>query len=149
MKRPTVLAMIFLLCTACISFPKNESGGSTATFRLKIDDAFMLDDLGVYSESEIGIVVYGNVESGKIYENSQLVFTDNTGQVLHRDTVFKIAIVETHLGTAQEKRQQSYAEIGDNVALYLKGWHRDDMELYAKYEKNLELIRGSHFTETE
>lgn len=159
MKKPlilaTVLFIVFLTVTACTingdSLKKDELGISTASFKLKIDDACMINDFGVYSEAknEIGIVVYGNVESGKIYENSQMIFKDKNGKFLYSDKVFKIAIIEINTGTAQESRRQSYAESGDNVALYLKGWNGGDTELYSKYERNLELIRESQFAELE
>ena len=152
----TVLFIMLSMITACSiankdTLKKDELDLSTASFKLKIDDALMIQDFGIYreAENEMGIVVRGKVENGKIYENSQMVFVDENGKVLHNDEVFKIIIIEVNSGTEQKSRRQSYAESGDNVALYLKGWNGNDMDLYDKYDKILELIRESQFAVLE
>ena len=144
-----VLSITLLLITACTISDKGKLDLSKVSFEVDFDSANMVQDFGVYNEkeNEVGIVVYGKVKSGKIYEKSPLVFIDKDGEVLHNDEVFKIMIIEANTETEQKSRRQNYAESSDDVALYLKGWSANDMEMYSKYEKNLELIRKSHFIE--
>ena len=143
-----VLSMtIFCLIVNKDILTKDKSNLSKSPFKLGLQGAYMSVDYGIYSETEneMGIVVRGNVESGKIKEGSQIIFVDENGKVLYNDKVFKIVIIETDTGSAREGRLQSYAKSGDNVVLYLKAWNGNDTALYDIYEKNLELIRESQF----
>ena len=67
----------------------------------------------------------------------------------YNDTVFKIEIIELCSSTAFKSRIQSFAESGDDIAIYLKAGDFSDDVQYSQSVKNLELIRNSQFAVLE
>lgn len=148
----TVVFFILVIVIACSITKKDTQiqdklDLSKMSFKLKIQDAYMTNVFGIYGEleNEIGIVIHGTIENGKIHENSKIIFVDENGKVLFIDKVFKIEIEES-TSSSYSSKSQSFAESGDDVALYLKAGKIDDLlSQNSESEKNLDLIRKSHF----
>lgn len=140
----TVVFIILLMVTICSIANKDPQINdkldlSKVSFKLEIKGACMTKDFGIYGpiENDLGIVIHGNVEYGKIHENSKIIFVDDNGKVLYKDKVFKIEIEEFTSSSYSSKRQ-SFAESGDDVALYLKAGKIYDASLDSESEKNLD-----------
>jgi len=149
-----MLVVVVLIATACSIAKKDTQINdkldlSKESFKIKINDAFMTKDFGLYGEveNEVGFVIHGNVENGKIHENSKINFVDENGKLLYNDKVFKIEI-EKSTSSSYSSKQQSYAESGDDVALYLKAGKADPSE-DSKSAKILNLIKTSYLIESE
>ena len=160
MKRTFIIITAFIIVlssiTSCANSgeniqPKDELDLSQVSFKLEIQNSRMTKDFGLYGEieNEVGIVLYGKVESGKISENSNVFFVDENGKILHQDTVFKIEIITSANSNSTSKKRQTFAENGDDAALYLKAGRGDDLDLYSEYSRILDSIRNSQFVVTE
>ena len=109
--------------------PNEHLDLSAVSSRMTICTAGLMNDFGAFltgrrSDVDIGIVVRGIVETGRINEGSTVYFVDEYGNVLHRDTVFRIKTT-TYFENSDgwsgfSSRFQSFAEPGDDVALYFQ-----------------------------
>ena len=152
----TILFILVSVTTACSIAKKDaqindELDLSKVSFKMEINDAHMNKDFGMYGEveNESAIVLYGNVERGKINENSQVLFVDENGKVLHMDKVFKIEIILESSGSSVSIKRQNFAEKGEYIAVYFKAGNFSDDVQYSISSDNLELIRKSQFAVLE
>jgi translation elongation factor EF-1alpha len=117
---------VFSIVTSCLILTKStqtkeKSDISKESFKITIQDVYKIKDFGIYltgkvEDGDIGIVLYGKVEDGKIYEGSKVIFIDENGKVLHKDTVFKIEVLSS-ANSSYSRTRQSFAEYGNDVAL--------------------------------
>lgn len=140
----TVMIVVLSMVTAYSIAKKDtqtkyELDLSKVSFKMKIQDAYMINNFGVYltgkeKDGEVGVVLHGKIENGKVNVDSKVIFVDENGKVLHRNVVFKIEVFSNSFTTI---KRQSFAESGDDVALYFKD------------EKLLEFINEGQFVVLE
>jgi len=91
------IVTICLILTKSVQI-KDKPDISEESFKITIQDIYKIKDFGTYltgkvEDGDIGIVLHGKVEDGMINESSKVIFIDDNGKVLHKDTVFKIEVL--------------------------------------------------------
>ena len=122
---------ILSACSTAISDtePNEHLDLSAVSSKINVCHVGLMNDFGIVltgrrADGDVGIVVRGIVEAGRVNEGSTVYFVDKDGNVLHRDTVFRIETT-TYFESSDgwsgfSRRFQSFAEPGDDVALYFQ-----------------------------